>query len=267
MKHTTSFTRVISFLITAIMIVGMVPFAVFADASIPSEMTTLSDKETTLAPGITQNEMVILDKNGSRVEIFIATADLNVETVGVQSSYVGAQCENFGMAKMSDQVAAHQAKYDARGEQYTAVVGMNGSYYNMTTGRPTGAFIMEGVDGNGNNPNGYPFFAILKDGTPYIGAKGDFNTMKDQIWETVGANEVLVWDGVNTYDPNDNAKYPRSAVGLTADNKVIFINANGAKGAASVGLTRYEIFATVIGKVIFKKKIQQQNQKSPWNKW
>lgn len=35
----------------------------------------------------------------------------------------------------------------------------------------------------------------------------------------------------------------------------------------NVGLTRYEIFANIIGKVIFKKKIQQQNQKSPWNKW
>ena len=241
MKQTNRFTRVISFLITAIMVVGMVPFAVFADAPMPSDMTALSDKETTLAPGITQNEIVILDKNGGRVEMFIATADMNVDTVGIQSSYVGAQCENYGMAKMTEQVAAHQAKYEARGEQYTAIVGMNGSYYNMTTGQPTGAFIMEGVDGKGANANNYPFFAILKDGTPYIGAKGEFNTMKDQIWETVGANEVLVWDGVNTYPSTDTAKYPRSAVGITADNKVIFINANGNKGTASVGLTRYEL--------------------------
>jgi len=132
MKQTNRFTRVISFLITAIMVVGMVPFAVFADAPMPSDMTALSDKETTLAPGITQNEIVILDKNGGRVEMFIATADMNVDTVGIQSSYVGAQCENYGMAKMTEQVAAHQAKYEARGEQYTAIVGMNGSYYNMT---------------------------------------------------------------------------------------------------------------------------------------
>ena len=241
MKQTTSFTRVISFLITAIMVVGMIPFAVFADVPMPSDMIALSDKETTLAPGITQNEVVILDKNGGRVEMFVATADMNVDTVGIQSSYVGAQCQNYGMAKMSEQVAAHQAKYDARGEQYTAIVGMNGSYYNMTTGRPTGAFVMEGVDGKGANPDSYPFFAILKDGTPYIGAKGEFSGMKDQIWETVGANEVLVWDGVNVYPSTDTAKYPRSAVGLTADNKVIFINANGAKGNASVGLTRYEL--------------------------
>ena len=241
MKQNKIVIRVILAVMLVAMFVVAMPMNSFAALPTPSDMTVISDIETTLAPGITQNETVIFDKNGNRVEMFIATADMNVETVGIQSSYAGAQCTNHGMAKMTEQVAAHQAKYEARGEQYTAVVGMNASYYNMTTGRPTGAFIMEGVDGNGSNPNEYPFFAILKDGTPMIGLKGEFNTYKDQIWECVGANEMLVWEGKNVYPSTDTAKYPRSAVGITADNKVIFINANGNKGIQSVGLTRYEL--------------------------
>lgn len=33
-----------------------------------------------------------------------------------------------------------------------------------------------------------------------------------------------------------------------------------------VGLTRFRIMDTLVGKLVFRKKIQQQNQKSPWNK-
>ena len=241
MKQNKTVKRLTSTVMLVAMLVCTIPVNTYAALPVPSDMTVISDTETTLAPGITQNETVIYDKNGKRVEMFIATADLNVETVGVQSSYVGAQCVNHGMAKMTEQVAAHQEKYEKRGEQYTAIVGMNGSYYNMTTGQPEGAFYMEGENGNGINPNGKPFFAILKDGTPYIGQSGDYNGIKDQIWEAVGANEVLVWEGKSTYASEDNAKYPRSAVGITADNKVVFVNANGNQSPKSVGLSRYEL--------------------------
>ena len=237
----SSLKRFLTALLAVVMVVGILPASVFAALPVADEMTLISDKESTLAPGITQNESIILDKNGNRVELFVAVADLNVDTVGVQSSYVGAQCVNHGMAKMTEQVAAAEKKYEERGEQYTAVVAMNGSYYNMTTGQPAGAFYMEGVNGNGSNPNGNPFFAILKDGTPVIGKAGQYNTYADQIWECVGGNEILVWEGKNTYASTDTAKYPRSAVGITADNKVIFINANGNQAPKSVGLTRYEL--------------------------
>ena len=247
MKQNKTVVRILSTVLVVAMLVGAMSLNVFAALPVPDEMIVISDKETTLAPGITQNETVIYDRSNRRVELFVATADLNVSTVGIQSSYFGAQCEVFGMSKMTEQVAAHQAKYEARGEQYTAVVGMNGSYYNMNTGQPEGAFYMEGVNGNGTNANGKPFFAILKDGTPYIGRAGDYEIMKDQIWESVGANEVLVWEGKNLYPSTDNTKYPRSVVGLTADNKVIFLNANGNQ-SRSAGLTRYEAAQLLIEK-------------------
>ncbi|MBR7099946.1 MAG: phosphodiester glycosidase family protein, partial [Clostridia bacterium] len=250
MKQNKIKLRLISAIMLVVLVASLVcaiPVSVFAALSVASDMTVISDVETTLAPGVTQNETVIYDRNGKRVELFVATADLNVDTVGVQSSYVGAQCVNHGMAKMTEQVAAHQAKYEARGEQYTAIVGMNGSYYNMTTGQPAGAFYMEGVNGNGSNPNSHPFFAILKDGTPYIGRAGDYESVKNQIWEAVGANEVLVWEGQSTYKQEDNAKYPRSAVGITADGKVVFINANGNQ-TKSAGLTRYELAQLLVEK-------------------
>ncbi len=248
MKQNKTAIRVIAMVAFVAMLVCVFPINVLAALPTPDDMTVVSDVETTLAPGITQNETVVFDKNGRRVELFVSTADLNVETVGIQSSYVGAQCVNHGMAKMTEQIAAHQAKYEARGEQYTAIVGMNGSYYNMTTGQPAGAFYMEGVNGNGSNPNGNPFFAILKDGTPYIGLAGEYEAVKDQLWECVGANEVLVYNGqpYSAASKNDDGvKYPRSAVGITADGKVIFINANGNQ-TKSAGLTRYELAQLLI---------------------
>ena len=47
---------------------------------------------------------------------------------------------------------------------------------------------------------------------------------------------------------------------------VMLVQPVAAIAGYNVGLTKYEIFASLIGKVIFKKKIEQQNQKSPWNK-
>ena len=234
--------KLLSIVLAVVMLVGMVPAVAFAaPVTMPAGMTSIKDVETTLAPGISQHEIVLLDQNGKQVEVFVATADLSVDTVGIQSSYVGAQCVNHGMATMTEQMMAAEAKYEARGEQYTAVVGMNCSYYNMTTGQPQGAFYMEGVDGKGSNVNGQPFFAILKDGTAIIGSAGQYQTYKDQIWEAVGGNELLVWEGKNTRTTDDGAKYPRSAIGITADGQVIFINANGNQAPKSVGLARYEL--------------------------
>ena len=212
--------------------------AALSVADIPSHMTVIQDKKSTLAPGVTQREIVLYDQNGDRVSMFVAVADLDVETVGVYANYKDNQNTVLGMSKTTEQVAAAEAKHE---EPYSVVVAINASYYNMTTGKPTGTFVMEGNDiTTESEGNAYSFFAILKDGTPMIGAKGEYSSYKGQIAEAVGGYIHLVQDGQICSGLNTVQKYPRQTVGVTADNRVIIMSADGNQAPSSIGLTVYE---------------------------
>lgn len=228
--------RVLSMVLVVLLVVGLLPMTVLAaNVELPDHMTVVSDKESTLAPGVTQHEVVVYDKNGDRVEMYIAEADLSVDTVGVYANYLNNQNEVLGMSKTTEQVAAAEAKHE---EPYSVVVAINASYYNMTTGKPTGAFVMEGNDiTTESEGNKYAFFAILNDGTAMIGAKGEYSKYKGQIAEAVGGYYHIVHDGAVVDGLNDTTKYPRQTVGVTADGRVIIMSADGNQAPKSIGLT------------------------------
>lgn len=232
--------KFIAMFLTVMLLVGMFPTSVFANpVSVPTEMTKVSDEEATLAPGITENKVVALDKNGNRVEMFIATIDTSVETVEVYANYKDNQNDKFGMSTVREQAAAAVAKH--KGENFTPIVAINASYYNTVNGKPTGAFVMEGNDvTNEAEGNNYSFFAILKDGTYMIGAKGEYSKYKGQIKEAIGGQYHIVKNGENTQDANDPVKYPRQTLGLTADGKLILMTADGSNAPKSIGLTMWE---------------------------
>lgn len=200
-------------------------------------MTIITDDESTLAPGVKLNEIVMYDANGKRVEMYVTTADSNVDTVQFYANYKDNQCSVWGMQTLSEQVAAMEANYE---EPFKVVAGINASYYNVTTGKPTGTFVMEGVDvtteSEGNN---YAFFAVLKDGTVMIGAKGEYSKYKGQIKEAIGGYVHIVKDGAVVSGLDKTTKYPRQTIGLTADGKVILMTADGSQ-TQTVGLTYQE---------------------------
>lgn len=233
------FVRAWALLLVVIMVVGLIPATVFATAAtLPSDMSVVSDNESTLAPGVTHNQVVLYNKNGERVEMYITTADPSVETVHVYANYLDNQNAVLGMSKTTEAAAAAEAKHD---DPYTVVAAINASYYNMTTGKPTGAFAMEGNDiTTESEGNAYSFFAVLKDGTYMIGAKGEYSTYKGQIQEAVGGYIHLVKDGAICSGLDTTKLYPRQTLGLTADGKVVIMTADGSQAPASVGLTVQE---------------------------
>lgn len=200
-------------------------------------MTIITDKESTLAPGVTMNEIVMYDSNGDRVEMYLTTSDTSVDTVKFYANYKDNQNQSYGLQTLSEQVAAMEANYE---EPFKIVAGINASYYNTTTGKPTGAFVMEGIDvtteSEGNN---YAFFAVLKDGTVMIGAKDDYSTYKDQIKEAIGGYVHIVKNGAVVSGLDKTTKYPRQTIGITADGKVITMTADGSQ-TQTIGLTYQE---------------------------
>jgi hypothetical protein len=98
------------------------------------------------------------------------------------------------------------------------VAGVNGDFFNMSTGKPSGALVMEGVPYH--PANGRCFFAMLKDGTPFIGTGAEWAGIADNVQEAVGGSEVIVRDGEICTKKNanyKNSRASRTAVGITAD--------------------------------------------------
>ena len=176
----SALARVLAFALATLMIAGMVPVVAFAsdatlqsaDFPMPDSLTYASSTETPLAPGVTETTVVAYDKKGDRVQYFVVNANIaTTDTVEVKANYHdNDNTGNWGKATVVEQANAAKAK---RG--YNVVASTNASYYNVSTGQPTGGFVMEGVNINGNGAgNNYPFFAVLKehaatDLTPHFG--------------------------------------------------------------------------------------------------
>ena len=229
------------------MFVGIVPMATFAESETGkfsnSQLSLVQDKQSTLASGVTQNIYTVYDKNGKQVKMFAATIDMSVDTVKLFTSYKDMDNNSYGMSKLTEQVAAFDKKAAAGDVYYhgTVVAGINASYYNMTTGKPSGVFVMNGNDVTGGEKSAY--FAVLKDGTVKIGNAGEYESDKGNIQEALGIYKMLVYNNeivLSDADKNNTQKYPRQTIGITEDNKVILLSADGNQEPESAGLTLME---------------------------
>ena len=243
--------RALAAFIVIVMMLGLVPLTAIADTTAAlsanagitdnysevAGLNVITDDQSTLAPGVTLNEIVAFDRNNKRVEMYVTTVDTSVDTVGVYANYMDNQISTWGLQTLSEQVAAMEKNYE---EPFTVVAGINASYYNTTTGKPTGAFVMEGIDvTNEKEGNNYAFFAVLKDGTYMIGNKGEYSDYKGQIKEAIGGYYHIVKDGAIVSGLDKTTKYPRQTIGLTKDGKVILMTADGSQ-TQTVGLTIQE---------------------------
>ena len=210
--------------------------------------TVFSNTTSTIAPGITQDITYALTADRKQIVFYTATIDVGREDVNIYANYHNNDGSTWAMSRVSDQMAAAQARHsdpadpDNYIENYNAVLGINADFYNMSTGAPSGALVMEGVEYNGVGSEN--FFAILKDGTPIIGGASDYATYKGQIQEAVGGSIFLVKDGeivVSTSAEYYNSRASRTCVGITGDGKVVMMVLDGRQEPFSAGGSAEEI--------------------------
>ena len=210
--------------------------------------TIFSDKQTTLAPGVKQNITYALTADQKQIVYYTATVDTTRDDIHIFANYHDNDARSWAMARVSDQIAAAQRRHsnpddpDNYIENYNVIVGTNADFYNMTTGEPGGALIMEGVEYHGaSNEN---FFGILNDGTPVIGSKADYAKYKNQLKEAVGGSIYLVKDGKSVISSSSTyykSRASRTCVGITADNKVVMMVLDGRQEPFSAGGSSQEI--------------------------
>lgn len=235
-KH-TKLTRVIAVVLSVLMLMSV--FTIVASAEVERteySLTIASTADTALAPGVTETSVVAY-QGARRIQYWVVDCDVSNGTTMVKANYHDNDNTGvWGKATVVEQANAAKAK---RG--YNVVASMNASYYNVSTGQPSGAFVMEGVNLNGNAAgNSWPFFAALDDGTYMVGKTGEWNAVADHVVEAVGGHDTLVTDGAVVAGLDASSLYPRAAVGVKADGNVVLLLADGNQGSYSAGMTLAE---------------------------
>ena len=210
--------------------------------------TVFSSSASSLAPGITQEIKMAQTRDNKQIVYYIATADVSRSDVHVYANYNNNDGSSWGMARVTDQMAAAEAKHtnpddqDNYIENYSAVVGVNADFYNMQNGAPMGALVMGGVEYHGVSYEN--FFGILKNGTPVIGGSAEWSAYAGQIQEAVGAGAYLVKDGkVQIEDSSDyyNDRVSRTCAGITYDGRIVLMVLDGRQEPFSAGGSAQEI--------------------------
>ena len=210
--------------------------------------SVFSSKKSNLAPGVTQEIRYATTADGKQLAYYLAYADVGRDDVNVYANYNNNTADTWKMARVSDQMEAARRRHsdpddpDHYVENYTPVVGINADFYNMSTGVPSGALIMEGIIyhelGNEN------FFGILNDGTPIIGGASEWAAHKNDLREAVGAGSMIVRNGKSVISKTDNYtnnRASRTCVGITGDGRVVFMVLDGRQEPFSAGGSAQEI--------------------------
>lgn len=198
-----------------------------------------SSTSSMLAPGISQKIDYAITADGKQIVYYVATVDVTRDDVTIMANYRDNDpTKGWGMQRVEDQAKALLAN-KADVENFNVIVATNGDGYNMSTGKPGGLLIMEGVEHHPIDKDG--FFAILKDGSAMIGTQADYEIYKDQLQEAIGGfGAVLIRDG-EIVAPASGDRASRTAIGITADGKVVMMVMDGRQEPFSAGGNYAEI--------------------------
>ena len=212
--------------------------------------SVFSSTTSILAPGIEQTIRYATTADKKQIAYYVATVDVTRDDVTIMANYRNNDpSKGWGMQRVQDQANAllkkHTDPSDPENyiENFNVIVATNADGYNMSTGKPGGLLVMEGVEWHPVDKDG--FFAILKDGTAMIGTQAEYEAYKDQIQEGIGGfGAVLIHEGevvVQKSSSYYNNRASRTAIGITADGKVVMMVLDGRQEPFSAGGSMEEI--------------------------
>ena len=215
---------------------------------------TVFDTETKiLAPGISQQINYATNADGKQIVYYVATADVNRNDVGLWVNYYDRDPgtpENPQWKNNSVPSSAQNAQ-DRYGdpespdyiENFNVIASTNAGGYDMSdVATPGGLVVMNGIEWFPQT-NTAGFFAILSDGSAYMGTYDEYQAMMDAglIQEAIGGfGEFVVLDGKVV----GNATYsdaPRTSVGITSTGRVVIMCIDGRQAPFSSGASLQDV--------------------------
>lgn len=245
--------RMLTVLLALCMVVSLIPMQVLAvDTKAEGGLGTLgiqqiSEKKYAVTPDVTEYEWILNNASltqqmmghvmeikvgkDSTASVAVGYGDDNIDTIKTG--------RNWAMTETTKQAQSMQTRRD------TNVVGaINAGGYDMSNGRPTGAFIMSGTVIN--EPTGTTFW-IDKAGNAHITSAQECNAeiAAGNVLEAVASFGDIFEDGHARSDLDNSTRASRTAIGIKADGTVVMMMVDGRQAPYSVGMTMAEVGATM----------------------
>ena len=235
------------------MVVSLIPMQVLAvDTKAEGGLGTLgiqqiSEKKYAVTPDVTEYEWILNNASltqqmmGHVMEIKVGKDSTASVAVGYGDDDIDTikTGRNWAMTETTKQAQSMQTRRN------TNVVGaINAGGYDMSNGRPAGAFIMSGTVIN--EPTSTTFW-IDKDGSAHITSAQECNAAiaAGNVLEAVASFGDIFEDGHARSDLDNSTRASRTAIGIKADGTVVMMMVDGRQAPYSVGMTMAEVGATM----------------------
>lgn len=245
--------RMLTVLLALCMVVSLIPMQVLAvDTKAEGGLGTLgiqqiSEKKYAVTPDVTEYEWIL--NNASLTQQMMGhVMEIKVGKDSTASVAVGYGDDDIDTIKTGRNWAMTETTRQAQSMQTrrnTNVVGaINAGGYDMSNGRPAGAFIMSGTVIN--EPTSTTFW-IDKDGNAHITSAQECNAAlaAGNVLEAVASFGDIFEDGHARSDLDNSTRASRTAIGIKADGTVVMMMVDGRQAPYSVGMTMAEVGATM----------------------
>ena len=235
--------RLLATILSLALVITLLPVSAFAAVDVDTSRSywqdnvTVSVKEHPVAPDVTEYEWIVNDKSnmnaqqvghvmevklGGYADIIAGYNDYNIDAIKSGS--------NWGMKRPTEQAQSVENRRNVN------VVGaVNGDFFNMSNGAPSGVLVMNSTVIK--STGGTAYFCVDDDDQAHI-VKGG-TPLPENVKEAIGGGVILVENGQiasgidSTYGETAN---PRTAVGIKADGTVVIYMVDGRQAPYSVGM-------------------------------
>ena len=245
--------RLLSLLLTFCLTASLLPAQVQAAENTSSGgldrlgIRQISEKEYAMTPDVKEYEWIL--NNGALTQQMMGhVMEVKVgegSTASIAAGYSDDDIEtiktgrNWAMTETTKQAQSMQTR------RATNVVGaINAGGYDMSNGRPSGAFIMSGTQINA--PTGTTFW-IDASGNAHITGAQECNAAfaEGNVLEAVASFGDIFVDGHARSDLDNSTRASRTAIGIKADGTVVMFMVDGRQAPYSVGMTMAEVAASM----------------------
>ena len=245
--------RLLSLLLTFCLTASLLPAQVQAAENASSGgldrlgIRQISEKEYAMTPDVKEYEWIL--NNGALTQQMMGhVMEVKVGEGSTASIAAGYSDDNIDTIKTGRNWAMTETTKQAQSMQTrraTNVVGaINAGGYDMSNGRPSGAFIMSGTQINA--PTGTTFW-IDAIGNAHITGAQECNAAfaEDNVLEAVASFGDIFVDGHARSDLDNSTRASRTAIGIKADGTVVMFMVDGRQAPYSVGMTMAEVAASM----------------------
>ena len=245
--------RMLTVFLALCMVVSLIPMQVLAvDTKAEGGLGTLgiqqiSEKKYAVTPDVTEYEWILNNASltqqmmGHVMEIKVGEDSTASVAVGygdddIETIKTG---RNWAMTETTKQAQSMQTRRN------TNVVGaINAGGYDMSNGRPSGAFIMSGTVIN--EPTGTTFW-IDGSGAAHITSAQECKAAlaAGNVREAVASFGDIFENGHARSGLDNTTRASRTAIGIKADGTVVMLMVDGRQAPYSVGMTMAEVGAAM----------------------